>query len=180
LLPVINITDGQKIDQGDSIQLVPGTNVPPGQIAYWEWTPATDLSWDDCPNPVAKPLYRRYYTVRVEDTDGCAAEERILVQVSRNRFIYPPNIFSPNQDGENDYFTLYAKGVVEIRKLAIFDRWGEQMFVRERFLPNDESLGWDGTYKGEPMNPGVYVWYAEVVFPNGETEVIYGDVTILR
>lgn len=179
-VPVINIADIQKIDQGDSIQLVPGTNVPPGQIAYWEWAPATDLSCDDCPNPWAKPLYSRYYTVRVEDTDGCAAEERILVQVSRKRLIYLPNIFSPNQDGENDYFTLYAKGVLEIRKLAIFDRWGEQMFVRERFLPNDESLGWDGTYKGEPMNPGVYVWYAEVVFPDGETEVIYGDVTILR
>jgi gliding motility-associated-like protein len=118
--------------------------------------------------------------VRVEDEDGCVAEERILVQVSRKRNIYPPNIFSPNQDGENDYFTLYAKGVVEIRKLAIFDRWGEELFVRERFLPNDESLGWDGTFKGEPMNPGVYVWYAEVLFPDGEYEVIYGDVTILR
>ncbi|MCC7465363.1 MAG: gliding motility-associated C-terminal domain-containing protein, partial [Saprospiraceae bacterium] len=179
-VPVINISDIQKIDQGDSIQLTPNTNVPPGQIAFWEWTPATDLSCDDCPSPWAKPLNSRYYTVRVEDTDGCAAEERILVQVSRKRLIYPPNIFSPNEDGENDYFTLYAKGVVEIRKLAIFDRWGEQMFVRERFLPNDESLGWDGTFKGEPMNPGVYVWYAEVVFPDGETEVIYGDVTILR
>ncbi|HAD13997.1 MAG TPA: hypothetical protein DCF33_16350 [Saprospirales bacterium] len=179
-VPTIDISDIQKIDQGDSIQLAPLTNIPAGQIASWQWTPAKDLSCTDCPNPWAKPLYSQYYTVTVEDEDGCTAEERILVQVSRKRLIYPPNIFSPNQDGENDYFTLYAKGVVEIRKLAIFDRWGEALFVRERFLPNDESLGWDGTFKGEPMNPGVYVWYAEVVFPDGESEVIYGDVTILR
>jgi gliding motility-associated-like protein len=179
-IPVIDIADIQKIDQGDSIQLAPLTNIPAGQVTSWQWTPANDLSCDDCPSPWAKPLYSRHYTVRVEDEDGCVAEERILVQVSRKRNIYPPNIFSPNQDGENDYFTLYAKGVVEIRKLAIFDRWGEELFVRERFLPNDESLGWDGTFKGEPMNPGVYVWYAEVLFPDGEYEVIYGDVTILR
>ncbi|MBN8678873.1 MAG: gliding motility-associated C-terminal domain-containing protein [Chitinophagales bacterium] len=179
-VPVLDIADIQKIDQGDSIQLAPITNIPNGQIASWKWTPAEDLSCDDCANPWAKPLFSRHYTVRVEDEDGCAAEERILVQVSRKRHIYPPNVFTPNQDGENDYFTLYAKGVVEIRKLAVFDRWGEQLFVRENFQPNDESLGWDGSFNGEPMNPGVYVWYAEVVFVDGESEVLYGDVTILR
>lgn len=179
-LPILNIADIQKIEQGDSILLSPLTNIPAVQIASWEWSPAAGLSCVDCAEPWAKPLYSQYYTVKVEDLDGCIAEERILVQVSRKRHIYPPTVFSPNDDGENDRFTLYTKGVREIRRLAIFDRWGEELFLRNNFQPNDESLGWDGTFRGSPLNPGVYVWAAEVEFIDGEREVIYGDVTVVR
>lgn len=179
-LPSLDIADIQKIEQGDSILLSPSTNIPLNQIASWQWSPADGLSCDDCAEPWANPLRSQYYTVTVEDLDGCKAEERILVQVSRKRHIYPPTVFSPNDDGENDRFTLYTKGVREIRRLAIFDRWGEEVFLRKNFQPNDDSLGWDGTFRGSPMTPAVFVWAAEVEFIDGEIEVIFGDVTVVR
>ena len=179
-LPTLDIEDILKIEQGDSVLLSPLTNIAPGQIASWTWSPGIGLSCDDCPQPWVKITASQYYTVTIEDLDGCKAEERILIQVSRKRHIYPPNIFSPNDDGENDRFTLYAKGVKEIRRLAIFDRWGEEVFERINFQPNDESLGWDGTFRGSPLMPAVFVWAAEVEFIDGEVEVIYGDVTIVR
>jgi gliding motility-associated-like protein len=179
-LPTLDISDVLKIEQGDSVLLSPSTNIPAQQVATWGWSPAEGLSCDDCAQPWATPLFSQYYTVTVEDLNGCKAVERVLVQVSRRRHIYPPTVFSPNGDGENDRFTLYAKGVREIRSLAIFDRWGEEVFVRRNFPPNDESLGWDGSFRGSPLNPGVFVWAAEVEFLDGTTEVIYGDVTILR
>ncbi|MFN0035193.1 MAG: gliding motility-associated C-terminal domain-containing protein, partial [Saprospiraceae bacterium] len=178
-LPTLAVTDVLQIEQGDSILLTPLTNIPPAQIASWEWSPAEGLSCAGCPQPWAKPLRSQYYTVTVKDVNGCKAEERILVQVSRKRHIYPPTVFSPNEDGENDRFTLYTKGVKEIRRLAIFDRWGEQVFVRKNFQPNDDALGWDGTFRGSPLNPGVFIWAAEVEFVDGQVEVIYGDVTVL-
>lgn len=174
------LDDIQKIDQGDSIQLQPVTNVLPAQIASWEWTPAEHLSCNDCPAPWANPLTSQYYTVTVADKNGCKAVDRILVQVSRIRHIYPPTVFSPNDDGKNDLFTIYAKGVKEIRQLAIFDRWGEELFLRKNFPPNDETLGWDGNFRGTPLNPAVYVWMAELEFSDGSVEVFYGDVTLIR
>jgi len=179
-LPTIALDEVLRVEQGDSIQLSPVTNIPGTQIAYWEWSPATDLSCNDCAEPWAMPLSGRYYTVTVSDLNGCTATDRVLVQVFRQRHIYPPNVFSPNEDGENDRFTLYAKGVREIRRLVIFDRWGDEVFERRNFQPNDESLGWDGRFRGKPMNPGVYVWAAELEFSDGEVEVVYGDVTIMR
>ncbi|MFN0177010.1 MAG: gliding motility-associated C-terminal domain-containing protein [Saprospiraceae bacterium] len=179
-LPELDIIDVLKIDQGDSILLTPLTNIAPSQIASWMWSPAGGLSCTDCPQPWAKPLLSQYYNVIVVDSNGCEAEDRILVQVSRKRYIYPPNIFSPNDDGENDRFTLYTKGVREIRRLVIFDRWGEEVFLRKNFQPNDDSLGWDGTFRGSPLTPAVFVWAAEVEYIDGEVEVIYGDVTVVR
>ena len=179
-LPTLDLNDVQKIEQGDSIMLTPLTNIAPAQIARWEWSPAEGLSCTDCPQPWAKPLYSQYYNITIEDLNGCQAKDRILVQVSRKRHIYPPTVFSPNEDGENDRFTLYAKGVREIHRLAIFDRWGEEVFVRRNFQPNDDSLGWDGTFRGSPLSPAVFVWAAEVEYIDGEVEVIYGDVTVIR
>jgi len=179
-LPTLDLDNVLKMEQGDSILLTPLTNIAPAQIASWLWSPAEGLSCTDCPQPWAKPLYSQYYNISIEDLNGCRAEDRILVQVSRKRHIYPPTVFSPDEDGENDRFTLYAKGVREIRRLAIFDRWGEEVFVRKNFQPNDATLGWDGTFRGSPVNPAVFVWAAEVEYVDGEVEVIYGDVTVLR
>jgi gliding motility-associated-like protein len=178
--PILTVTDIVKIEQGDSVQLQPQTNIPAAQVGAWEWSPATGLSCTDCPAPWAQPLYSQYYTVLVEDLNGCKAEERILVQVSRKRLLYPPTVFTPDESGENDRFTLYAKGVREIKRLAVYDRWGEEVFVRTGFLPNDPGLGWDGTFRGQALNPGVFVWAAELEYVDGTTEVVYGDVTLVR
>ena len=179
-LPTLDLTDVLKIEQGDSIFLTPLTNIAQAQIMSWAWSPATGLSCLDCQQTWAKPLRSQYYTVTVVDLNGCQSEDRILIQVSRNRHIYPPTAFTPNEDGENDRFTLYTKGVREIRRLAIFDRWGEEVFLRKNFQPNDDSLGWDGSFKGSPLTPAVFVWAAEVEYVDGEVEVIYGDVTVVR
>ena len=179
-LPTIDLTDVLKIEQGDSIFLTPLTNIAQNQILSWAWSPATGLSCPDCQQTWAKPLRGQYYKVTVVDINGCQSEDRVLIQVIRNRHIYPPTAFTPNEDGENDRFTLYTKGVREIRRLAIFDRWGEEVFLRKNFQPNDESLGWDGTFRGSLLSPAVFVWAAEVEFVDGEIEVIYGDVTVVR
>lgn len=179
-LPDIELTEVLKISQGDSVLLTPLTNIPPAQVASWKWSPAEGLSCSDCWQPWAKPLRSQYYTVEVRDASGCKASGRILIQVSRLRNIYPPTAFSPDGDGQNDYFTLYAKGVKEIKRLSVFDRWGEELFTRRHIQPNDESLGWDGTFQGTAVMPAVFVWMAEIEFLDGEIEFILGDITLIR
>ena len=70
--------------------------------------------------------------------------------------------------------------VANIKEFRIVNRWGNLLFEEENFLPNDPTFAWNGNYREQPMNTGVYVWYAVVEFIDGETEVFKGDVTLIR
>lgn len=95
--------------------------------------------------------------------------------------VFIPNVFSPDDDGLNDFFTLFTnEDGREIRHLNIYDRWGDHVFERHHFVPNDERLGWDGTFRGKPVPPGVFAWWAEVEFVDGRVLWFEGDVTVVR
>ncbi|MDO8366016.1 MAG: hypothetical protein Q7T20_04400 [Saprospiraceae bacterium] len=126
-----------------------------------------------------KPETHTEFVVRITDENGCIAVDRLWVSVF-NHHIYVPNIILPGSEA-NTWFTVFAgDGVPEVRLLRIFDRWGEQVFERFSFLPNVPTLGWDGAFRGQPMNPGVFAWYAEVLLFDGRVVFLKGDVTVTR
>jgi gliding motility-associated-like protein len=119
------------------------------------------------------------FSVTVE-SNGCSDSDNLKVIVER-RDIYAPNIFSPNGDGNNDVFFLGAGPEVEkIRSFMVFDRWGESVHQYFDILPNDPTVGWDGNLRGDPLNPAVFTWFAEVEFIDGRVEIYKGDVTLVR
>ncbi len=88
--------------------------------------------------------------------------------------LFIPNIFSPNNDAQND--KLFVRGQqIESLHFLIYNRWGNLVFESK-----DISEGWDGKQGGKPCETGVYVYRAEVTFKNGETVVKRGDVTVVR
>jgi hypothetical protein len=126
-----------------------------------------------------KPKEHTEFVVRIADIRGCTAEDRLSVSVY-NHNIYVPNIIIPGND-INGWFTVFAgNGVLELRSLQVYDRWGEQVFKRLGFQPNVPTLGWDGSFRGQPMNPGVFVWQAEVLLQDGRSLFLKGDVTVAR
>ncbi|MCB0558838.1 MAG: gliding motility-associated C-terminal domain-containing protein [Lewinellaceae bacterium] len=140
-----------------------------------------EVRWQD---GSAADTFRVQRSGRYELTvsNECATvSDAIQVDIESCSEVYLPNAFSPNDDGRNDRFFLYDGGDVSlIKTLAIFDRWGNQLFLRTNILPNDYQNGWDGTFKGRPVNSGVYVFFAEIVFRDGHSEVRSGDVSLLR
>jgi len=84
------------------------------------------------------------------------------------------NVFSPNNNGTNDVLHVLGKGIDQMQ-FTIFDRWGEKVFET-----TDVNTGWDGTYKGKPMNIGVFVYIIKGKFKNGDTIDKKGNVTLLR
>lgn len=66
--------------------------------------------------------------------------------------LYIPNAFSPNGDGNNDTYQLFAKNV-DFQHLKIFNRWGEKVFET-----TDIKKAWDGIYKGEQAPTGIYTY----------------------
>ena len=116
--------------------------------------------------------------VTVVDTSGCTASDAISVTVQQPKGFYAPNAFSPNDDGVNDWFLIDGPSIAEVSKLTIFDRWGNLLHESENLIPGEPA--WDGSFKGEVLNPGVYVYHARIVHDDGFEEEKIGDVTIIR
>jgi gliding motility-associated-like protein len=96
---------------------------------------------------------------------------------------YIPNTFTPNGDGHNDIFTVFTTdAIVNIKKMQVFDRWGEQIVAIQNVLPSFGGAGggWDGTFKGQEAASDVYVYLIVLEFADGTTETVSGDVTLLR
>jgi gliding motility-associated-like protein len=177
-IPVAEAGEDVNLPLGCPHQLQAFSTVTPAIIS---WTNSGSLSCSDCLNPVAMPFNTTEYTLEVTSGDGCVARDSLTVRVIKDRNIYAPNVFSPNNDGLNDYFNLYTdKGARQIRYLGIYSRWGELVFEKFNFQPNELSEGWDGLFEGRVMPPGVFVWTAEVEYLDDEVVRIQGDVTIVR
>ena len=96
-----------------------------------------------------------------------------------------PNVFTPNLSGpsggiydpkaeNNDIFFPITEGVVDY-KLNIFNRWGELIFES-----NDVFIGWDGYYKNSICQQDVYIYKVNVKYSNGESEIITGEILLLK
>ena len=117
----------------------------------------------------------------VTNENGCTATDEVIIRVIKDRPYFVPNVFSPNNDGTNDGFTVFGgPGLELIEKLQVFSRWGELVFETNNILPNNESAGWDGKFNGELVNPGVFVYLAQLRFVDEEIVEVKGDVTVIR
>ncbi|RMG88156.1 MAG: hypothetical protein D6714_01130 [Bacteroidetes bacterium] len=177
---VVNAGEDAEILLGETIELRPVISPLTNQDIAWS---STELL--DCPNclrPQLTPVQSALYTLTVTDPEsGCFQTDSVWVFVRPVRDVFIPNAFSPNGDGNNDSFTIFAGGAVsEIVDFEIFDRWGELVFARQNFDPNDPSLGWDGTFKGQPLHPGVFTWFAKIRYLDGVQEMRKGSVTLAK
>lgn len=173
------LPEDQTINWGESLAIDPTTNVGPGAI--YQWTPSASLDCPSCNKVVAQPGETTRYFLKVTDQNGCTEVDDILVRVDRRAPYYVPNAFTPNNDGNNDFFTVYAAtGVEEVQQMVIFDRWGGEVYVRTNFPPNREELGWDGRSREKQVTPGVYVYYLELRLSTGEVVMVKGDVALIR
>ncbi|HFC01387.1 MAG TPA: T9SS type B sorting domain-containing protein, partial [Phaeodactylibacter sp.] len=172
----MNLGDDQTIELGDSVQLFPIYNFVPAGVIWSANTPCSD-----CLNQFVSPTYQTTYTLTMLNDEGCVTTDAITILVEKNRHVFIPNVFSPDDNGFNDIFYINAgQDVKEVKNFRIYNRWGAEIFVQEHFQPNDPLMGWDGTFKNKNMNPGVFVYFAEIEFLDGRVEIYKGDVTLKR
>ena len=122
-------------------------------------------------------------TIYLEGNDeyGCPAKDELEIRVNLDIIVTVPNIFSPNGDGTNDSFVVKAnEAVISVNRVLIYDRWGEKVYEAGFSNDVDNSIIWDGTFNGKPVDPGVYVYYMELGLINGAVHQVKGDVTIVR
>ncbi|MEM1319890.1 MAG: gliding motility-associated C-terminal domain-containing protein [Bacteroidota bacterium] len=169
----------REVELGFTVRLNAIT-LPVGRPVSYLWSPADGLSCTDCRNPVAQPTNTTTYQVIVTDEDGCTATDEVTITVIKNRPIYIPNAFTPNGDGVNDGFTVYSGPAAStIELMRIYNRWGALIFEGQNLPLNNEQMGWNGVFKGERMNSGVFTYYIIVEFIDSETVQYEGDISLL-
>lgn len=180
---VVSVKPLPTVKAGQDHIIIRGQEVPidatsPNQVSY-VWSPDYKLSCTNCPSPLASPEVDTSYKVTAINEFGCKAEDELDIRVIEDcagKMVYVPNTFTPNGDGQNDELKVYGPGVASVKLVRIFNRWGQLVF--ETNDPN--NIGWDGTFKNEILNPGVFVYYMDVECIDGQRTIKKGNITLLR
>ena len=119
-----------------------------------------------------------FYHATVYNSEGCFSSDTIFISVCCDYSLSFPNVFTPNNDGYNDFFKPTISNVLNYSMLII-NRWGVELFST-----NDQDKAWDGKYKGNPCSQGVYFVIINFDACNEygiyENKTEYGSVTLIR
>lgn len=177
-IPELDLGGDYELRLGYALRLQAFINISPRTI---RWTPPEGLSCSDCLQPVAAPVKNTVYTLTVTSADGCPDSDSLRVAVVKLRNAFAPNTFSPNGDGVNDFFTVFGGPALrQVKHLKVFSRWGELVFERSDFPAGDSAFGWDGRFRGQELDEGVFVWWAELEYVDGVSDILKGEVTLVK
>jgi hypothetical protein len=163
---------------GDSVYLQALTTADAAGLDTIVWKPLLDSTAVGTDQQRFLPLQSWIVHVTVKDTNGCEARDQLLVRVDKTRHVYIPNVLQVGSDQNSVFQVFGGNDVAEVLELKIYDRWGEQLFEALNFQPNDPTKGWTGLQRGKTVSPGVYVYYAVVLFKDGQQEIFTGDLTV--
>lgn len=169
-IDLVNVTaDSQVVKYGSSFQLnAEGAD-------FYTWTPGNTLDNGNIFNPIATPLEPTTYTVVGFNWQGCRDTATVTLNIDYKMDEFIPTAFSPNGDGNNDFFRPLNLRFQKLIEFRVFNRWGTEVYNSI-----DNTTGWNGTYKGEPQPIGAYQYYIRVVLPDGKSRTYKGDVTLVR
>ncbi len=170
----------------DPINIVAGQTstlaaLPAVDTYNYMWSPSGSLGTPNNRITTASPLTTTTYIIDIIDVGefgACVRNDSVTVYVFESvcgePTIFVPNTFTPNGDGENDE-VLVRGGNITSMEFSIFNRWGELVFET-----TDQSIGWDGNYKGKIGEPAVYVYHLRVRCNEGQNYFTKGNITLLR
>jgi gliding motility-associated-like protein len=168
IVSAVDAGTDQTIGIGQTVTLEPS-----GGVSY-SWSPPDGLSCVICENPVAMPLQTTTYIVTSQDQYGCTVTDEVIITVETTTSVLLPDIFSPDGNGVNDVLLVRGTGIQGM-VFRLYDRWGQKVFESL-----DQSMGWDGTFHGKPLDTGVFVYTLTGTFYTGETFEKKGNITLKR
>ena len=139
----------------------------------WNPAPSSCIS-DDCSEIYVIPNQATVYVVDGVDGNSCHNYDTVLVDISGYMEVFIPNIFSPNNDGFNDYLVVDGPRLFNYQ-IEIFDRWGKRVF-----LSNEQKDSWDGRFNGNFLAPQTFVYMVKGETVLGEEIKLSGNITIIK
>jgi gliding motility-associated-like protein len=144
-----------------------------GSVSSFTWRPASALVNPQSLTPATIPLAQdTSFNLAVVDINGCTASDDVAVKVLHK--LYMPSAFTPNKDGKNDVFRIPPGSSLNLKEFSVFDRWGNVIFKTK-----DIAEGWNGTFKGQDLVSGTYVYLIKGTFRE-EDLTVKGTVILIR
>lgn len=183
LVPNLSL-DPDKIVNNDTLIYLGNSfniNTTPSCATQFQWSPTDGVASFTDPNTNIAPTLPQTYYLKFIHAEGCQAYDSIRVRVIDPDTldcsnIYIPNAFTPNATSNvNDIFGIsnpYA--IRDFISFEVFDRWGGRVFDAE-----DQFGTWDGTVRGQPVNPGTFLYRLRYRC-NGEEKVKTGNLSVLK
>lgn len=159
---------------GPDVTIIEGQTITlhaTGGISY-SWYPDTKITYGNTADPDVEPLITTTYFVSVTNENGCIATDDVIVTVEKSDSLFFYNTFTPNEDGENDFWYIGNVWKYPENKLQIFNRFGKLVYTASPYTNE-----WDGKSFSESLPAATYYY---VFTPGAGKEVITGAVTIVR
>lgn len=171
----INVYKSPAANAGTVLYILAGGQVTipataEGNGLTYKWSPAIGLNHDDVLNPIASPEKDTDYTLLVTTYEGCTATTSVTVKVLQA--LVPPNSFTPNGDGVNDFWNIKYLESYPNATIEVFNRNGNRVFFSYNY-----KTPFDGNYQNEPLPVGVYYY---IINPRNGRKIVTGPLTIIR
>ena len=179
---ITSMTGDTTLEYLDSLTIAVTLNDTAGVTYSWQQiSGAMGLITDSTYSFVIAPEDAVQYQFTATNSNGCSVDSIVRVEVTKLRRANAPTGFTPNGDGVNDYFFIQGGDKVEeVTIFRVYDRWGTLVFEGNNLEINVAQQGWDGIYRGSPATSGTYTWYSDVLFKDGHTAQIKGNINLMR
>ncbi|GEO11089.1 NHL domain-containing protein [Segetibacter aerophilus] len=145
-----------------------------GNVASYTWSPANAFTNSQNLSPLTLPvLATTTYKLNAVSANGCTTSKEAVLRVVTD--LYMPTAFTPNDDGKNDVFRIPPATSITLKEFTVFNRWGAKVFTTR-----DQQTGWNGKYKGNLSDMGVYIYIISGTDLQGKEVFVKGSVLLMR
>lgn len=186
-LPEVILPSDVTINFGDDFTINPTVDTINFNADY-QWEPIDFVSCPTCLNTQVMPSESTWFFFTVTLKNRCSVTDSIYVFVDRRvgtnevfkNQIAIPNIFSPNEDGINDYFTIFGDEILLIENMQIYNRRGNLIFEKKNFIANEVEEGWNGKMGESTLNSGIFVYKIKIKLKSGIEKSLVGSVLLMN
>ncbi|MEM9547890.1 MAG: gliding motility-associated C-terminal domain-containing protein [Bacteroidota bacterium] len=140
------------------------------------WNTSAQVNCDSCLSVEIYALEDSEVFLTLEHISGCIYTEQFtLVVPEQNIALHIPNIFSPNEDSNNDVWEISHRSFSNI-EVNIYDRWGNLVHNSK----GKDSVTWNGFINSRMAAIGVYIYHLSYTLSSGEKKELIGDVVLMR
>ena len=157
--------------EGDAVTINTNSTTPYTVIA---WEPAGMFPSQNAVSQQFVADSSLQILITAQSSNGCLARVVFFLDVKKPTDFWMPNAFTPNGDGNNDWFSAYGTTIKQ-GVLRIYNQWGQLIYET-----TDIKKGWDGKFKGVPQPVGVYAYVVFAEMYNGSKLTDKGFLNLIR
>lgn len=144
------------------------------------WTGLENFSCINCSEIQFNARNSISLSVLIKNKSGCTATTSVKIEVVEVEHVYFPSIFTPNSENSSGFYLSYKPSIDKVVFAQIYDRWGNLLYEHTNYDPIATNFNWDGTFRGQLVDSGVYVVVVKYKLLSGDSFTEAQTLTLIR